>query len=520
MNLFADMGAQPDDAACPASSAATKSTDTTAPTATITSPPATIADGTQVTLTRHRHRHGGGVVAGVEVSTDGGTTWHPGHRHDQLDLHVGRPRQPDRHDQGPRDRRQRQRQAPGRRRAPSTSTAPARSGATSVTPARRRLPATRRPVEVGVKFKSDTLRARSSGVRFYKAAANTGTHTGSLWTAERPAPRAGDVHRRDRDRAGRPSRSPTRSRCMPDTTYVASYFAPNGHYAATADYFWRAPAPGPHGGAIARRRAAARAHATRAPTTNGVYAYSATSTFPSSAYRRRQLLGRRDSSRRRGARAASPTSRRPRAARLGERHLDGARRAAARRPRTRSPRTSAPSPRRRRPITGTPPQTSATVTGPHAPARPTRSACRRSTRTAPAPVSAASNAVTAARAGRPVGADRRRRREPALGGGARELDGARAPTAAAPITGYTVTPYIGATAQTPVSAGGRRRRAMTVTGLTNGTTYTFTVARRNAIGIEPTSAPSAAVTPQSDDLRLRRPRRSPTAATAARSSSA
>ena len=38
-------------------------------------------------------------------------------------------------------------------------------------------------VEVGVKFKSDTF-GTVSGIRFYKAAGNTGTHIGSLWTGD------------------------------------------------------------------------------------------------------------------------------------------------------------------------------------------------------------------------------------------------------------------------------------------------------------------------------------------------
>ena len=42
-----------------------------------------------------------------------------------------------------------------------------------------------------------------TGVRFYKAAANTGTHIGSLWSADRHAARAGDVHRTRRPPAGR-----------------------------------------------------------------------------------------------------------------------------------------------------------------------------------------------------------------------------------------------------------------------------------------------------------------------------
>ena len=62
---------------CPGLVAASATTDSTAPTATITSAPNSVADGTQVTLSGTATDTGGGVVAGVEVSTDGGATWHP-----------------------------------------------------------------------------------------------------------------------------------------------------------------------------------------------------------------------------------------------------------------------------------------------------------------------------------------------------------------------------------------------------------------------------------------------------------
>ena len=64
-----------------------------------------------------------------------------------------------------------------------------------------------------------------------------------------------------------------------------------------------------------------------------------------------------------------------------------------------------------------------------------------------------------------------------------------------PVTGYTITPYIGATAQTPVVVG--NVTADIVTGLTNGTAYTFTVAATTAAGTGPASSPSNAVTPTS-----------------------
>ena len=64
------------------------------------------------------------------------------------------------------------------------------------------------------------------------------------------------------------------------------------------------------------------------------------------------------------------------------------------------------------------------------------------------------------------------------------------------LTAYVVTPYIGATAQTPVEVtGAPPAKTATVSGLTNGTAYTFRVAARNAVGTSTPSAPSGAVTP-------------------------
>ena len=155
VNLFADMGAQPY-ALISGLTAATASTDTTAPTSTITSP----ASGRDHRRRRqdhhHRHRggHRGGVVAGVEVSTDGGTTWHPATGTTSWTYSWVAHGNPTRDHQVPGGRRQRQHRDAVRRGSRSTSPAPARSGA----PARRPAPATPgapRAVEVGVKFTSD-----------------------------------------------------------------------------------------------------------------------------------------------------------------------------------------------------------------------------------------------------------------------------------------------------------------------------------------------------------------------------
>ena len=59
------------------------------------------------------------------------------------------------------------------------------------------------------------------------------------------------------------------------------------------------------------------------------------------------------------------------------------------------------------------------------------------------------------------------------------------------ITGYTVTPSSGPT--TPAAAGAT---SVTVSGLTNGTSYTFTVTATNGVGTSLPSSPSTAVTPR------------------------
>jgi hypothetical protein len=66
-----------------------------------------------------------------------------------------------------------------------------------------------------------------------------------------------------------------------------------------------------------------------------------------------------------------------------------------------------------------------------------------------------------------------------------------------PITTYTVTPFIGSTAQPATTVtGSPPATTATVSGLTNGTTYTFTVTATNAVGTGPPSAASNPATPR------------------------
>lgn len=76
INLLADMGAQPGSRQS-GTVAASKSTDTLAPTTTILTPApgASVSSGSPLSVTGTAVDAGGGVVAGVEWSIDGGATW-------------------------------------------------------------------------------------------------------------------------------------------------------------------------------------------------------------------------------------------------------------------------------------------------------------------------------------------------------------------------------------------------------------------------------------------------------------
>ncbi|MGN6331338.1 MAG: DUF4082 domain-containing protein [Motilibacteraceae bacterium] len=90
-------------------------------------------------------------------------------------------------------------------------------------------------VELGVRFRSDVA-GRVTGIRFYKGAGNTGTHTGSLWSSSGTRLATG-TFTAETSSGWQTLVFATPVTITANTTYVASYHAPSGHYAFTSGYF-------------------------------------------------------------------------------------------------------------------------------------------------------------------------------------------------------------------------------------------------------------------------------------------
>jgi Domain of unknown function (DUF4082)/Bacterial Ig-like domain (group 2)/Putative Ig domain len=127
-------------------------------------------------------------------------------------------------------------------------------------------------VELGVKFRSDAA-GFVTGVRFYKSTANTGTHVGNLWSSTGTLLGTATFSGETASGWQQVTFSPAVA-IAANTVYVASYRCPNGHYSGNANYFTTQGVDNPPLHALA----------TGVSGGNGVYAYGATSTFPTSTY--------------------------------------------------------------------------------------------------------------------------------------------------------------------------------------------------------------------------------------------
>jgi hypothetical protein len=120
-------------------------------------------------------------------------------------------------------------------------------------------------VELGVTF-IPRVNGSVSGVRFYKGAANTGAHTGSLWNAARS--RLATASFTSETASGwQLVQFASPVPVAAGQRYVASYYAPRGRYAAAGGFFKTAYTQGD----------------LTVPVNGGVYRYG-TSGFPASTY--------------------------------------------------------------------------------------------------------------------------------------------------------------------------------------------------------------------------------------------
>lgn len=125
-------------------------------------------------------------------------------------------------------------------------------------------------VELGVKFRS-SVSGYITGVRFYKTSGNTGTHFGELYS---PAGvrLAQAVFANETSSGWQTVFFGIPVAITANTTYVAAYFSLSGNYTYTAGYFTDSVANGP---------LTVLADGTDGP--NGVYEYTSSPAFPSSA---------------------------------------------------------------------------------------------------------------------------------------------------------------------------------------------------------------------------------------------
>jgi methionine-rich copper-binding protein CopC len=125
-------------------------------------------------------------------------------------------------------------------------------------------------IEVGVKFRT-TQAGTITKIRFYKGTGNTGTHVGSLWT--RTGTKLASVTFTGESSGGwQEATFATPVTVAANTTYVASYYAPGGHYSVSENYFTSATTRGP-----------LTALQNGTDGVNGIYKYGA-SGFPTTGY--------------------------------------------------------------------------------------------------------------------------------------------------------------------------------------------------------------------------------------------
>ncbi|MGO7019983.1 DUF4082 domain-containing protein [Rhizobium leguminosarum] len=262
VNMFADMGIQPTtlDASL---ILATQSTDALKPTSSISSPiiGASFVEGQRVTITGTAQDFGGGIIAGVEISTDGGQHWFKATGRESWSYNwvvqasgtytiLSRAVDDSVNLEAPSAGKQVTVTLPGTQGLWTLAEKPAVETAID-----------RDPVELGLRFQATTA-GSVQGIRFYKGFYNTGDHVVSLWSGDGTLLATG-VSAGESLSGWQTVMFSSPIQIAAGTTYVASYHS-NGFFSVTENYFNEPYASG----------------ALKAVDGGGVFAYSGTSTFP------------------------------------------------------------------------------------------------------------------------------------------------------------------------------------------------------------------------------------------------
>jgi N,N-dimethylformamidase beta subunit-like, C-terminal/Domain of unknown function (DUF4082) len=274
VNLFADMGAQP--GTPDGVAVASRSTDVTGPTTRLTYASTSVKGGVNVTI-RGAAADVGGRVAGVEISIDGGTSWHPATAGREswtytmttpvsTTYRIRTRAVDDSGNIGVVAVSNPVTAGAGTACPCSLFTAPGASWTPKVA-----NQADTRSVELGMRFRANRD-AKVTGVKFYKGPLNTGVHEVSVWASNGDRIGAGVVV----GESASGWQSVKLAEPVPitaNTTYVVSYHAPNGRYSVTPAFFAKAFSRGP---------LTAPASATTA--LNGVYLYGSDTDLPTNSY--------------------------------------------------------------------------------------------------------------------------------------------------------------------------------------------------------------------------------------------
>ncbi|GLY49063.1 DUF4082 domain-containing protein [Lentzea sp. NBRC 102530] len=126
-------------------------------------------------------------------------------------------------------------------------------------------------LELGVRFRADRP-GRITGVKFYKGTGNGGTHVGSVWTTSGTR-LASATFTNETATGWQTAMFATPVQVQANTSFVASYFAPQGRYSASYNYFTTARVNGP-----------LQAPKSVPGAPNGVFKYGAASAFPTSTH--------------------------------------------------------------------------------------------------------------------------------------------------------------------------------------------------------------------------------------------